>query len=70
MLVLVHVRYNELAQPIAATCAKVQGCIGGESTATCDNLTNLEFEPSLPRQKARTYTTGTRNRNKTKRYAA
>ena len=36
----------------------VQDCIGGESMATCVNLTDSDFEPSLPLQKARRSTTG------------
>ena len=35
----------------------VQGCIGGGLMATCINLTDSGFEPSLPRQKCRTSTT-------------
>ena len=41
----VPVRCSELEKFIAATCAKatVQGCIGGESVATCGYLTNSGF---------------------------
>ena len=35
----------------------VQGCIGSESMATCVILSDSEFEPCLPRQKAKTSTT-------------
>ena len=34
----------------------MQGCIGDESMATCANLDDSGFEPSLLRQKARTST--------------
>ena len=50
---LVPVRCNELAEPIAATCAVAHSkrfYIGSRSTATCVHL----IEASLQRQKART----------------
>ena len=35
----------------------VQGCVGGELMATCDNLSDSGFESLLRHQKARTSTT-------------
>ena len=58
MLVLVPVRCSELAEPIAQFAPRqaVQGCNVQESMATCVNLTNSGFEPSLLGQKAKTFT--------------
>ena len=47
----------KLAEPITAQLAAthtLQGCIAGESMATCVNFTYVKIEVSLPRQKAKT----------------
>ena len=53
------VRCSESAEPLLLLAPRhtVQGCIVGESMATCVNLIDSRFEPNLPRHKARTSTT-------------